>query len=307
VTTEHALSQTAGDDGPPADPSPRNDDLRGSHPAWLLALSLTAAGLAIALYWPVLWWMAGLWTTDAYYGHGVLVPLVSGLLAWRSRSRAAAAPIRGSRAGLVVVVAALLLGWVGYWFDVHFVWGFSFVALLCGIVWWLFGGPTFRVLWFPLVFMFFMVPVGRLLVDQLSNPLQRLATEGATGGLHCIGVPVVAEGTSIHAPGYIFRVAAACSGLKSLIALGTLTVLVAYVLSGPAWKRLLLAAAAVPVAVLANIVRIMVVVLVGTSFGERAAEGFFHQGSGLVVFLVALFLLVGLGGLIGCRAIRDDL
>jgi exosortase len=118
---------------------------------------------------------------------------------------------------------------------------------------------------------------------------------------------VVAEGTSIHAPGYIFRVAAACSGLKSLIALGTLTVLVAYVLSGPAWKRLLLAAAAVPVAVLANIVRIMVVVLVGTSFGERAAEGFFHQGSGLVVFLVALFLLVGLGGLIGCRAIRDDL
>ena len=306
MTTEHDLSQTAGDDEPPAGPAPHDDDPRRRQPPWLIALSVAAAGLAVALYWPVLWWMGGLWTTDAYYGHGVLVPIVSGVLAWRSRSRAAAVPITGGPAGLLVVMGALLLGWFGYWFDVHFVWGFSFVALLCGLVWWLFGGPTFRILWFPLVFMFFMVPVGRLLVDQLSNPLQRLATEAATGGLHCIGVPVVAEGTSIHAPGYIFRVAAACSGLKSLIALGTLTVLVAYALSGPAWKRLLLAAAAIPVAILANIVRIIVVVLVGTSFGERAAEGFFHQGSGVLVFLVALFLLVGLGGLMGCRAIRDD-
>ncbi|MFQ6096854.1 MAG: exosortase/archaeosortase family protein [Armatimonadota bacterium] len=262
--------------------------------------------MALLSYWPVLCRMGRVWAIDEYYGHGPLIPIVSGVLAWRSRARAAATPATGSRLGLAVVVLGLLLGAIGQWLDVHFISGYSFVILVCGLVLWLYGGPTFRILWFPLVFLFFMVPVGRVLVDQTSNPLQRLATQGAGAGLQLIGLPVNVVGTSLETPEYVFRVGLACSGLKSIIALLTLTVLVAYLLSGPTWKRLLLAAAAVPVALLANVVRIIVIVLIGRAFGERAGESFLHQGSGLLVFLVAFFILVGLGALIGCREIRDD-
>ena len=115
------------------------------------------------------------------------------------------------------------------------------------------------------------------------------------------------EGTLIQTPMYTFEVAIPCSGLKSTIAMTALAALFAYLLVAPLWKKLLLFVAAFPVALLANTVRIFLTVVLGTTLGPEAAEGFFHSVSGIMVFLVALAGLFGVGRLLGCLQLREDI
>jgi exosortase len=272
-----------------------------------LVPGLVAAGvLVLALYAPVLVWMVATWGRDVYYGHAYLIPPVVAFLIWAKRERLAHIPLDGRLSGCVLVLGGLLLHAAGTWVDVHFVSAMSFVVVLGGLVLWLWGTAAARELLFPIVYLLFMVPLGRLLADAFSNPLQQNATQGAVAMLRALGIPTEMQGASIGVPDYTFVVGAPCSGLKSIVTMTALAALLAYVLKAPLWKRLAVFAAAGPVAVAANMVRITIVVLVGKCFGEKAAEGLFHGASGVIVFVVGLLGLVAIGRVLGCRDIRDE-
>jgi len=278
---------------------------RGSAREW--ALRLGVIGLLLALYAPTMAWMVSNWAHYEYYQHGFLVPVVSGYLIWRKRDELAASPVGGHVSGLAVLFFGILVHAAGTLSNVHFLSAGSLVIVLVGLVLYLWGWAVFRQLAFPLCFLGFMVPLGVALVDLFTNPLQRLATVAAGEALRLGRIPVHLEGTSLQVPGYLFEVGVPCSGLKAVITLSALAALAAYLLAGPVWKRLLVFAGAVPVALAANAARVAAICLIGKSLGERAAESFLHELSGLMVFLLGLVGLLALGALLGCDEMRDDI
>ncbi len=267
----------------------------------VLAL-LLAAGWRLHFVWL---WEKG-WHNE-YYGHGFLIPLVSAYLIYRRRAEMVAAPRSGFAWGLPVIALGLALHVAAIIKDVNFPQGFALVTVIIGLVIWLWGWPAARVILFPLVFLLFMVPMGRLLVDTFAQPMQLWGARIAAAGGAFLGLPVIREGTSLQIPDYRFEVAIPCSGLKSAIAMTALGALYAYVLVAPMTKRLLIFAMALPAALVGNATRLWLTLILAQSFGARAAEGFFHTLSGMFVFIIALLALFGFGSLIGCTQIRDDI
>ncbi len=268
-------------------------------------IALAAAVLLVYSYFII--WMVERWWKSEYYGHGFLIPIVSGYLIWRLRDKLQTLPRERFGWGMAIIVGSLLLHLVASFVDVHFPSGFALVATVFGLVVWLGGWRWGQVLAFPVGFLLFMVPLGRILVDQFAPPLQRVSAQRGGRAVAAIGAIVVIEGTLIQTPVYTFEVAIPCSGLKSTIAMTALAALFAYLLVAPLWKKLLLFVAAFPVALLANTARIFLTVVLGTTLGPEAAEGFFHSVSGIMVFLVALAGLFGVGRLLGCLQLREDI
>lgn len=273
-------------------------------PAWVI---YAVAGALILCYADYLLWMVERWWTDEYYGHGVLIPGISGYIIYRHADRLRAMPRERRGFGLPVIALGIALHVAATWIGVNFPSGFALILTLFGLTIWLWGWPVARAIVFPLAFLFFMVPLARLLVDQLAQPLQFFSAKVGGTVAQGIGMPAVIEGTSIRLPDYNFEVAVACSGLKSSIAMTALGALYAYMIVAPMWKRLVVFASSLPVALTANAGRIFVALVLGHMFGEKAAEGFFHTVSGVLVFLFGLIGLFIVGSVLRCTEIRDDI
>jgi exosortase len=271
---------------------------------WLAAVGV---GLAAA-FGPELIWMVGRWLRSEYYGHGFLIPPLAAYLMYRRREPVAeAVGVRGRRLGLAVVLVGLALHLAAVLVDVNFASGFAFIAVLWGLVCWLWGWRAARLVLFPMAYLAFMVPVDRLLIDAFASPLQLIVAQAAAGIAKALGAPVVREGVNLGLPTYLFEVAVPCSGLKSLTTMAALAALYAWALRAHFWQRLAVFAAALPLAVLANITRVTAILLVAHGLGANLAEGFVHTLSGVLVFAVGLLGLYGTGRLLGCRALRDDI
>jgi len=271
-------------------------------------IQLITVGAALLLaYGHYILWMVQRWWESTYYGHGFLIPIISGYLIWRLRKRGEQLPGKGFGWGLVIMVGSLLVHIAASLADVHFPSGFALVGTIFGLVVWLEGWGWGRMLIFPIGFLSFMVPLGRILVEQVAEPLQLFSAQLAGQAVAMIGGLVTIEGTLIRTPIYTFEVAIPCSGLKSTIAMTALAALFTYLVAAPWWKKLVLFVCAFPVALLANAARIFVTVILGTTLGPAIAEGFFHRVSGIVVFLFGLGGLFAIGRILGCLQLREDI
>ncbi len=271
-------------------------------------VQLITVGAALLLaYGHYILWMVQRWWESPYYGHGFLIPIISGYLIWRLRKRLWQLPREDFGWGIVIVVGSLMVHLAASFADVHFLSGFALVATIFGLVVWLGGRAWGQTLLFPIGFLAFMVPLGRILVEQVAGPLQLLSAQLSGQAVAMIGGVVTIEGTLIRTPIYTFEVAIPCSGLKSTIAMTALAALFAYLVVAPLWKKILLFACAFPVALIANAARIFVTVILGTTIGPAVAEGFFHSVSGIVVFLFGLAGLLTVGRILGCLELRKDI
>lgn len=238
------------------------------------------------------------WMHDPNYSHGILVPLFSGYLVWRIRHRLGRLPIQPSWWGLCGIAGALAVLVVGQLGAELFLTRSSFILLLGGIVLNFFGWRWLRALLFPLLFLFLMIPIPALLFDQISIPLQFFSSHVASSLLTVLGVPVLRAGNIIRLPTMTLEVAQACSGIRSLISLIALAIIYGYFLEPSLWRRVVLVAAAVPIAVLANAVRITGTGMLVEYWSPEWATGFFHAFSGWLVFVAALLLLFAFHGLL---------
>jgi exosortase len=169
----------------------------------------------------------------------------------------------------------------------------AFVLTVIGLVLLLLGRAVFRVLAFPLLFLFLMVPLPQSLVNVIAFPLQLVAADFAVESLHLLGIPALREGNIIHlARSQPLFVAEACSGLRSLMALGTLAVVFAYFFRKSAAERILIVLSAIPIAIAVNAFRVGLTGYLTNSFGAQAAEGVIHQTEGFFTFGLALALLL---------------
>ena len=225
------------------------------------------------------------------FSHGFLIPFFVLFLIWDRREALRQVPIRPSWAGLTFVVPALCLLVIGVFGADLFLSRTSFVLLCAGLVWLLAGVPMLGRTKFILFVMLLAIPIPAVVFNQITFPLQIQASKMASDLLPLAGVPVLREGNIIQLPSMQLEVAEACSGIRSLLSLFTVAVIYGYFLERATWRRVLLAAASLPIAVAANIVRIFGTGLCVQYWNPDKAVGFFHEFSGWLMFLVSLACL----------------
>jgi exosortase len=164
--------------------------------------------------------------------------------------------------------------------------------VLAGTVIFMAGWEHLSILAFPIAFLLLMIPIPAIVFNKLAFPLQLVASRFGEAVLTTLGVPVLREGNVITLATTSLEVAEACSGIRSLISLLTVAIVYGCFLESRVWVRIALALAAIPVAIVANGVRVAGTGLTAHYFGAEAAEGFFHSFSGFLVFLVAFLLLL---------------
>jgi len=256
--------------------------------AWRTALLLV---LIVWLYAPILLRLSFQWRSDPNFSHGFFVPLFSLFVVWQDRRRLAAIRRTPSNWGLPLILISLCTLVLGVLGAELFLSRFSLLLLTTGLVIFFLGWEFFRALLFPLVFLILMIPIPNILFNQITFPLQILASKLAAWFLPLLGVPVLREGNIINLPAMPLEVADACSGIRSLMTLTTLTIMYGYLLEKRVLVRVLLAIAALPIAVIANGFRIVGTGLLVQYWDPDKAQGFFHEFSGWLIFVVSLFLL----------------
>lgn len=260
------------------------------------ALSLAPLVLAVcAAYWFVLVGLVAQWADDPNYAHGFFVIPIAALLAWRRRSAWRAASCAPDRRGLLLLAVAGACYLVGILAAELFTTRVSLVIALAGIVWTVEGPARLRVMRVPLAFLFTMIPLPYVLYYRLTFPLQLESSRLAAGMLSAMGMPLVRAGNVIHLEGYSLEVVSACSGLRSIMTLGTLAFFISdFVRSTPAW-RVVFFLLVIPIAMAANVARLVLTATIAALEGPRAAESFLHELSGLVVFVVGLCAIAACG------------
>ena len=266
---------------------------------WVVA-SLLAAGIAL-LYVPAYLELARtLWATDEQ-GHGPIILAVSlWLLFGKRHELAALRPQPLPWLGWPLLVFALALFALGQSQDIiMFEIGAQIVLLIALLL--LFRGlPALTAAWFPLFFMLFMVPLPDALVAAVTAPLKSAVSAVASSKLYQLGYPVGRSGVVLTVGPYQLLVADACAGLNSMFTLEALGMLYMNLMRyTSAARNIALALLLVPTAFMANIVRVMILVLVTYHAGDAAGQGFVHGFAGMVLFMVALSFMLVLDQLLG--------
>ena len=235
------------------------------------------------------------WYTDSLYSYGCLVPFISFYIAWQKRAGLDAVPILPTLWGCVPLAVAAALYVIGQLGAGPFVMRFSMMLAFVAMVQVIFGNGYLRFFSFPLTYLFLMIPFPSVIVNKAANLLMRFDAARATQILQVLGVPVYSEGHLIYLHNIVLRVGEGCSGYASIFALLSLSVVYAYFLPLSPTLKVFLAASALPLAVLANLFRIIITVVLTIWLGPVVLESLFHELTGILNFFVPVFLLVATG------------
>ncbi len=271
--------------------SAREGRLSSSLPHW------QAVALLLLLAWLYAKILANLflqWVgphSDPNFAHGIFVPFFALFVLWQSRKSLQEIPSAPSWAGFPLVVLSMIVLVLGVLGADIFLPRISLLILLAGLIILFQGWVFFRAVFFPWSILILMIPIPALLINRVTFPLQLLAAKVATTLLELVNVPVLREGNMITLAAKQLDVAEACSGIRSLLTLVTLAIIYGYLMESRKWVRVVLVCAAIPIAVLANSFRVFGTGLLVQNGHPEAAEGFYHEFSGLLIFAVAILML----------------
>lgn len=232
------------------------------------------------------------WYHDENYSHGFLIPLVSGYLVWQRLDELREVELRPTALGLLVALGGIALFLFGMLAGESFTMRFSMLVVLAGAILFGYGAGLMKAVAFPFAYLLYMIPLPYILYDSIAFPLKLMVSKYSVAFLKLIGIPVMREGNVINLVSTTLEVADACSGIRSIVSLLALATALAY-FSQRGWlKRTILIFSALPIAIFANGVRVIGTGILATRYGAAAAQGFFHEFAGLVIFGVAMALLL---------------
>ncbi len=260
------------------------------------AASLTLVLPLVLAYGFVVAALVRQWADDPNYTHGFFVPLMSGWLAWRRREGFARAERSPRTAGIVVVLAGALLYLSGILAAELFTTRLSLVVVIAGLVLATEGPSRLRVMAFPIAFLLFMIPLPYVLYYRMTFPLQVESSRLAAALLSGAGLPVLREGNVLHLEGYSLEVVTACSGLRSIMTLGTIGIFLTDSIRLSRGGLFIFALLIVPVAIAANVARLVATAAIAAIAGADTAESFLHDLSGLVLFVTGVMALAACAG-----------
>ena len=262
---------------------------------WLIAL----AGFA-AMYLPVYWWAAGdIWQSEDH-GHGPIILAVLVWLFWGLRSEIAASPTAPSPGlGWLLFGIGLFAYFVGRVFGISILEFGSQPLVVAGALLLMKGPAALRLAWFPVIYFVFMIPLPAIIVDAITGSLKQWIASIVESLLYLIGYPIARTGVILSIGPYQLQVADACSGLHSMFSLSALGTLFMYIMVRKSRLHMgIMLASILPIAFVANIIRVITLVLVTYYLGDEAGQGFLHGAAGMVLMLVALVCFFALDKLL---------
>jgi exosortase B len=242
------------------------------------------------MYVPLYWWASqGIWQTEEQ-GHGAIILVVMVWLFWMLRKEIDGTAIRPApKLGWCLLVVGLLTYFVGRVFDISILEFGSQPVVVAAALLLLRGRSAIRVAWFPLIYFLFMIPLPSVLVDAITGSLKGLIANIVESMLYLCGYPIARSGVILSIGPYQLQVADACSGLHSMFSLSALGTLFMYLMGRKSNTHMAtMLMAILPIAFVANIVRVVVLVLVTYYLGDEAGQGFLHGTAGMVLMIVAL-------------------
>jgi len=272
----------------------------------------TASGTRISFSWITLAWVSALlavcyapilvalvrqWADDPDMGHGFFVPAIAAAIAWQKRDQLAGMIPKPNWWGLGIML------WAGFQLYMAtlgaelFLARTSLVISIIGAVVLLGGTAYARLFGFPLFLLFFMVPIPAIIYNQITFPLQLIASRAAESTIDLLQIPVIREGNILILPQATLNVVEACSGIRSLLTLTFMALVYGYVFEKRTWVRIVLFFSTIPIAIAANAGRVAFTGVI-SQFKPELAEGWFHEAQGLVIFMIALAILVAFHQLI---------
>lgn len=222
-------------------------------------------------------------------GYAFLVPFVIGWIVWREWTRWRSLPIGSSLWGFAVLALAAGLQVASVLGAGLFAGSLAFVLSLVGVLLCLLGFEWLRALAFPLVLALFMLPKLAIVYNQVTLPLQLLATRLAGGMLSAVGFMVIRDGNILNVAGHSIAVVEACDGIRYLLPLGFLALVFAYAAGAKTWLRVVMLAAAIPTAIVANALRVAF-----SGLSPALTSGTPHALLGTFIFILCLALLAGI-------------
>jgi exosortase len=251
-----------------------------------------------ALFAPIYPEMVREWAGHSDNSHGFIVPLMTGYFAWQRKEQLQSATVGSSWWGCAVLFLALSLYVLSYAGGLVFPARVALVVSLFGLIWCTLGSDIIRILAFPVLFLLFMIPVPYSLLSLVSAPLQLIATKISATMIGACTIPVYREGNMLYFVNTQLEVAEACSGIRSIMSLSMLAFAFASMLSD-GWKnRVILILSAIPIAMVANIIRITGTGVLAHFYGDKVARGFLHEFSGIAIFAFGFMALLGIFTLI---------
>ncbi len=254
---------------------------------WLLFAGIAATCL------PTLYSLArGAWSLESGV-HGPIV-LATGLWLIFRRLPEIEAMMRPSNpllvaAGLLVAVPVYAFGRAYDFISVEVA---ALLLALLSIGYAYVGPVVVRMMWFPIFYLGFLIPIPGWLLDSVTQPLKLFVSESVTHVLALAGYPVARMGVTIYVASYQLLVEDACAGLNSLVSLSAIGLFYVYMLRGSNWRySIMLLALVIPIAIAANCVRVAALVLITYHFGDAAAQGYLHKFAGMVTFTSALLFI----------------
>ncbi len=260
-----------------------------------LPLLVVLAGFA-AMYVPVYVWAArGIWQTDDQ-AHGALVLAVVVWLFWRIHRALLELPAASAPGwGWPLFAFGLLVYVTGRVFNISILEFGSQPFVVAGALLLIRGPEAIRVAWFPILYFIFMIPLPGILVDAITGPLKQWISVIVVELLYHVGYPISRSGVTLTIGQYQMLVADACSGLHSMYSLSALGTLFMYIMARPSRvHNAIMLASILPIAFVANIVRVIALVLITYHLGDEAGQGFLHGAAGIVLMLVALVFFFAL-------------
>ncbi|MBI4430112.1 MAG: exosortase/archaeosortase family protein [Candidatus Omnitrophica bacterium] len=254
------------------------------------------AGLLLCVYFPAFAWMVDRWTArDSYYAHGVLIPLITLYWIWKKKPALASVEKRTEWAALPVILLAVLIQAAAGIFRVYCASSVSFVTMLFGGVLFLFGRGIFQAIWYPLAFLYLMIPLPLLVISEMTLKMKFFVTEVAAFLLPHAGIRAIREGSYIYTPHAAVLVGDPCSGLRSFLAFLCLGLIFVYGAKISWWKKIVLVLSGLPLAVLSNVARVFALSFLSEIYGTKLIiESWFHDASGYAVFLAAFAAFIWL-------------
>ena len=253
-----------------------------------------AAPLAcfVILYYQVIAKLVSDWWNDDNYSHGFLIVPIALYFVWERRAALKEAAKIPSVWGLVVVACSLAMLLAGILGSELFLPRLSMLGILTGAILFLFGWNHIRILILPIVFLLLMIPIPAIIFNHIVFPLQLWASQFGESALNVCQIPVLREGNVIHLANTSLEVVEACSGIRSLVSLLTLGIVYGYLMDTRLWVRIVLSVATVPIAIVANGIRVAGTGVAAHFYGPEAAEGFSHTFSGWIIFIAAGIMLI---------------
>jgi exosortase len=247
--------------------------------------------LLAVCYGPILVALAERWNADPDMGHGFFVPAIAGYIAWQKRDEIAGVAPSPSWWGMAILL------WAGFQLYIAtlgaelFLARTSFVFSIAGAVLLLGGSRYLKIFGFPIFLLFFMIPIPAVIYNQLTFPLQLLASRAAENAIDLLQIPVIREGNVLQLPQQSLNVVEACSGIRSLLTLTFLSLVYGYFFEKRTWVRVVLFCSTIPIAIAANAGRVTFTGVI-SQFKPDLAEGWFHEAQGWVIFMIALAILI---------------